>query len=341
MHGLNIAIRTNGGATIGFGHIRRCLTLATALTCLGRTVHFILNNDCVVRDLVSGQGFGAVSVESDRDLEQTQDALTRWGAIALVADSYDFGTDYLASLREQIELLVTIDDLADRHLPVDIIVNSDVNAPDLTYNALPHTKFLLGPNYVLLREEFAQKSIREIKQQVKQVLITVGGSDWCDLTSQLMQWAWDVLRNVILDVVVGPFFENIEAIERVASQNPGRVRIHQSPENMRILMLETDIAVTGGGQTTYELAATGTPAIAVCLAENQRRSLTGLARAGTLIFAGDVADRDLASKLADALKMLACDPKRRSDMSVNGRKIVDGKGAQRVAQAVIREYECG
>jgi len=39
MSGLNIAIRTNGGVSLGLGHVRRCLTLAQSLGKVGANVH--------------------------------------------------------------------------------------------------------------------------------------------------------------------------------------------------------------------------------------------------------------------------------------------------------------
>jgi spore coat polysaccharide biosynthesis predicted glycosyltransferase SpsG len=108
---------------------------------------------------------------------------------------------------------------------------------------------------------------------------------------------------------------------------------------MHALMLKADLAVTGGGQTTYELAATGTPAVAICIAENQRVSLKGLAEAGTLEFVGDAVDDDLELKLKSALTGLGGDPKRRQTMSERGQRLVDGRGAERVAQEIVRQ--CG
>ena len=41
------------------------------------------------------------------------------------------------------------------------------------------------------------------------------------------------------------------------------------------LMLKSDICISGGGQTTYELARVGVPTIGICLAENQKNNLMG------------------------------------------------------------------
>jgi UDP-2,4-diacetamido-2,4,6-trideoxy-beta-L-altropyranose hydrolase len=337
-----VAVRTNGSSTIGLGHVRRCLTLGQALKqeC-GADVKFILNEDRVTDELVRSKGFEVVSVTSHSDAQQTQQILKNLAATALVTDSYELDTDYLSSMRGHVQLLVAIDDLADKHFPVDVIVNCAANASPTIYSALPTTRFLLGPSYVLLRKEFSREPEREFRESICRVLITVGGSDPFQLTPLLMEWVQKALVKVDLDIVVGPFFKNGEAIKRMAARLPVKVNLHFAPDDIRTLMLETDVAVTGGGQTTYELAATATPAIAVCLADNQRNSLAGLMQGGTLFYVGDVNDSDLAEKLRSALKILDSDLNQRRQLSRRGRQMVDGFGAQRVAKAIVEEGKRG
>src|SRR2546428_7754394 len=100
-------------------------------------------------------------------------------------------------------------------------------------------------------------------------------------------------------------------------------------------MLRCDVAVTGGGQTTYELAATGTPAIAIKMADNQTGNVRGLSVRGTLVWVGDADDSDLEGKVTGALKDLANDKCKRDDMSRAGRALVDGLGTERVARAIL------
>jgi spore coat polysaccharide biosynthesis predicted glycosyltransferase SpsG len=100
-------------------------------------------------------------------------------------------------------------------------------------------------------------------------------------------------------------------------------------------MLAADLALCGGGQTTYELAATGTPAIAVRTAENQTVNLNGLSAAGSLIWAGNANDADLESKVTCELATLAGDAVRRAAMSRQGRMLVDGQGAARVTKSIL------
>jgi spore coat polysaccharide biosynthesis predicted glycosyltransferase SpsG len=102
-------------------------------------------------------------------------------------------------------------------------------------------------------------------------------------------------------------------------------------------MLGADVAISGGGQTLYELAATGTPAVAIRLADNQTLNLRNLQAAGMLLWAGDAGDADLETMVTSALMVLAENRGRRTEMSRRGRALVDGRGAARVAAAVLDE----
>ena len=339
MSRLNIAIRASCGPASGLGHARRCLTLAQSLRRLDAAVHFILNDNSLMRKLVFALGFDSAIVRNGNDLRQTQDVLRRWNAAALVTDGYDIGPRYWGALRGHVRLMIAIDDLALTHLPVDVVVNSSPDAFRLEYSVLPGTRFLLGPSYAILRDEFAEEPKRDIPDRLNRVLVTMGGSDPFELMPQLTDWICETLTEVWVDLIVGPFFKSTRAIEQTREKYRDRVEIYRDPQDIRSLMLAADIAVTGGGQTTYELGATATPTLAICLDFNQRNSLSGLAREGTLLLAGDARDSELEGKIKSSLRSLAFNPDLRMKLRMRGRQMVDGLGARRVAQTIVEEYE--
>ena len=256
-----------------------------------------------------------------------------WGEV-LVADSYDLTSDDLAVLRRKTGKLAVIDDLADRHLPADLVVNGGVGAGLLKYRGLPDTRYLLGPAYALLREEFAKVQERPRDQEVDRVVITTGGSDPHHLTPRFIEWAERALGRVTMDVVVGPFFDRPEDVEGAAACARSRVILHRNPRDLWRLMAEADLALCGGGQTLYELAACGTPSVVVRMGENQRGNIDGFLCAGTLMSAGGACSPDLREAACNGLIALATNPVGRSQMGARGRKLVDGLGAMRVAEAL-------
>lgn len=337
MRPLTIAIRASGGEVIGLGHLRRCLSLAQALSRQGATVLFVTNDDQAVLGLIRDNGFEVTFVDSESDFEQTRDAIDRWRSSALVVDSYDISADYLTRMREHVGLLIAVDDVADRRLPVDMVINGAAYAPELAYEVLPHTVLLLGAAYVILREEFAQEPVDKNIGPAKRILITIGGSDPTGLSQRLLGWILEEAEDVNLDIVAGPFFKNTGALFEAAAQRPEHVQVHSNPTYMRSLMLAADLAITSGGQTTYELAATGTPAVAIATAEHQRENLDTLVKAGCLSFAAGFDDADLKAKLLAKFRELTGDPEKRYQMSKRGRALVDGRGAERLARVITEE----
>jgi spore coat polysaccharide biosynthesis predicted glycosyltransferase SpsG len=306
-----IALRTTCGRTIGFGHLRRCLTLATELRAAGADCVFVLTGDGAGPPLVAEAGF-RVGLDLSADL--------------IVVDDYAVTGDELAALHRRGGLAV-IDDLADRFLDADLVQNGGANAAELEYHTSTGCRRLLGPGYALLRPSFRGLPARTAAG-VKRVLVTMGGSDPLGLTAHVTRLCLGQLPDVTVDAVIGPLAEEPEALA-----NP-RVKVHRAPADLTPLILAADLAVSAGGQTSYELAAAGLPAIAIRVADNQRENLRALSRVPTLI----AVEPDV-SKLGDTLEALAGDVELRQKMSDSGRALVDGLGAVRVSQGLMALLE--
>ena len=102
---------------------------------------------------------------------------------------------------------------------------------------------------------------------------------------------------------------------------------------LRPLMLGADLAVSGGGVTLLELAATATPTVGVAVAANQDGNLKGLERLDAIHHAGRL--EGAAAAVGTAAAALAEEPARRRALGERARQVVDGGGAARVA-AVVR-----
>lgn len=339
MKSIVAGIRTQGGEGIGLGHVRRCLTLAHELRKLEGQVYFAVNPDAVLLDTITAAGFevSAVDENKDRDLSQTLDDAEHRGADVVVIDSYEVQGHHLGSRHGQKPALVVIDDLADRFWPVDLVVNGGAQAEALPYNVAAHTRLLLGPQYSMLREEFSQVPHRDIRDLVQHILITVGGSDPGNLSPRLAVWTRESLPAAKLEVVIGPFFTSstVKELELLAEHSAGAIVLHNNPPQLRDLMRASDVAVAAGGQTVYELAATGTPTLAIRTAANQTGNVQGLSGMGALVWVGDAGEAALQEKLITALTRLAERRDLREAMSRTGRRLVDGLGVKRVAHEIL------
>ena len=325
---------TEGSASIGFGHVRRCLSLAEALRREHVESSFLLNGCSDVLRVVTDSGFAAHLNTDPASPHGVLAWADRQGSKVIVCDSYAFDDAFFSSLRAQTALIVAIDDLANTDAPVDIVVNGTLGAEAFRYGRHPGTELLLGAQYGLLRAEFAVPPPLKATDASRRVLISVGGSDPHRLTERLIACVEQISAVEFIDVVVGPLFSDYE---RAGWSGRTRVSWHRAPSDMRRLMIEADVAVSGGGQTLYELAAAGVPCVAIKTAQNQLHNLTAFEAAGIGVWVGDAEDADLDRKVIDAIRCLCEDGARRVAMGRKGRLLVDGNGANRVARAVVRK----
>ena len=323
-----IAIRTDGDSTVGLGHVRRCLALAAELA-PSSEVRFFLKGSEAVAALIRREGFQCHVVPGD--WEPTLAAAGVPGAKALVVDSYEVSAGQLEAVRRRDGFLVVLDDAGRYPLPADLVSNPapGVSAPVGGDGA----RYLLGPRFALLGREFVGPVEREIGESVRRLLLILGGATPAALMGALAGVARQALPGTAIDLVVGPAGAGPSAVAAALSGLDG-VTLHPAPESVRPLMLAADLAITGGGFTLFELAATGTPAVGVELAPNQRANLGGMARGGTLVVAGKADEAGLAEAVGRALRTLALDVERRRAMSGRGLEMVDGQGAARVAEAI-------
>jgi UDP-2,4-diacetamido-2,4,6-trideoxy-beta-L-altropyranose hydrolase len=325
-----VLFQTVGGETIGLGHVRRSLALADALRALGTEVRFAVAGDRRAVELIRVAGFEATLVAPSPVERPPHDV------DAVVVDDYGISAEDLARLASE-RMVVVIDDLGDRALDVQMVVNGSAGASALRYRVGARTRLLLGPHFIPLRAEFGEPPARTVSDAVKRLLLTVGGGNPGAIIERLIATAGRALPNASIDVIVGPLATPTETLARAAGTYKDTVMRHEDPKDVRALMLAADLAISGGGQTLYELAATGTPTVGVRLADNQTLNLRNLHAEGTLLSAGDAADADLETALTPALRTLAESRERRAEMSRRGRALVDGQGAARVAEALLDE----
>ena len=93
-------------------------------------------------------------------------------------------------------------------------------------------------------------------------------------------------------------------------------------------MIAADLAIGAGGSASWERCALGLPAIVLTLADNQAWTARALAEAGAALNPSSVADA-----AREALKLMD-ETDRLREMSARAASLCDGRGAERVADAI-------
>ncbi|MBI5698790.1 UDP-2,4-diacetamido-2,4,6-trideoxy-beta-L-altropyranose hydrolase [Candidatus Saganbacteria bacterium] len=344
---MNVFFRVDSSPKIGLGHLMRCLTLGEALVDKGVKVSFIcrgLQDD--IRELVEGKGIKTQELpdrstaSAAADAEDTKRIILRetprpdW----LVVDNYGLDKSWESPMRAVVKNIMVIDDLADRSHDCDVLLDQNYfeNLENRYDGLIPdNCAKYLGPKYVLLRKEFVktEKSARERDDRVRRVMISFGGADPTNETAKALGAIKRLGKpDFAIDVVVGALNPNRKEVETLCAMIPEAVIYYQTNKIAQI-MAAADIAIGSGGATTWERCFLGLPTITLVLAENQAKVAEDLDGRNIIINLGwynKITEDDLAL----AVKNLIADPGKRRVMSLAGRRLVDGKGVERIISAI-------
>jgi len=335
---MRIGIRSDGGIKIGIGHIERCLILAQELCKNGNEAFFICKQDKKTTEKIQSEGFRVLELSPDLTLDADLRMTLRWLKIkrvkVIVTDSYKIDENYLNKLAS-IAKLITIDDLAKFPFPSDIVINQGIRAKKLPYcSSTGKTKFLLGPKFTLLRSEYSNLRKREIKPKVKKVLVTLGATDSLNLMPKILKTLGGINQSFNITLTMGPFFTNREEIVKVMQKFQNRtIRLISFKKEFYKILLDHDLVITGGGTTTYALAATGTPALGFFLVNNQGTNVQDLADYGILINLG-WGNKINEIRLKESIVNLMDNFCLREKMAKLGQALVDGKGTRRICSVI-------
>lgn len=342
-----IWIRADANNEIGMGHIMRCLSIAIALEKCNKEVCFILADENASTLLESkGQRYKILYSAYDelyRELDIFQMLILKERPEFLIIDSYYVTANYLEKLRECTNT-VYIDDKYLFPYPVDMLINYNIYGEMLPYgeNAEEsNLKLLLGVSYVPLRAQFEGVAY-SVKKQVQNVLITTGGSNKYNLTGKILKelLLQEEMRNCHYHIVSGIFDEYLPMLQKLAEVN-SNIHIHQNVDNMAELMQKCDIAITAGGSTMYELCAVGVPIICFSFVDNQERIVESFVQRGLVCYGGNyLQERDnLFGNVAQNVLFLTRNKEKRMYYSNKERQLIDGKGAERIAQKLCEMEE--
>lgn len=231
-------IRADASTAIGSGHVMRCLTLAHRLKKEKNAKVVFVMRDLPgnLIDVVEKQGFEVLklspanqkyslngyglwlTVPMEVDAQQTIDLLQHYlqehdcdVADRLIVDSYALDEQWERMLRPYCREIMVIDDLANRKHDCDILLDQNFYLnKDVRYVGLvpEHCKMLLGPDHVLLREEFyeAKKHLRKRDGNIKNILVFYGGSDLTNETEKAIKalvQLHDEGYNFTADIITG------------------------------------------------------------------------------------------------------------------------------------------
>jgi len=226
------------------------------------------------------------------------------------------------------------EDYSDVHWRVDGIINGCLDSERIEYKA---PTLLLGIEHLALSIEYSNLPPARIERDVGRILVTLGGIDHYDLSSRIINLVSELGYPIGLDLIVGPYFENMTQIRQAVNNWKGSssIVLHDSPSSLLPIMQKCDIAISAGGITLYELAAVGVPTIGIALWENQEHNVASLGKRGVLLPINYQIANHFETALENDLVRLISGYDLRLNMARMGQTTIDGKGASRIAEKLL------
>jgi UDP-2,4-diacetamido-2,4,6-trideoxy-beta-L-altropyranose hydrolase len=366
MTGLQVVVRADGSASLGAGHVVRCLALAEALRGHGESVLFVSREQaghCC--DLIESQGFPVARLPESGTAAQhhdsqgsvspfgvswEQDAWETLGVIRgrrvrpdwLVVDHYSLDHQWEQRLRSEVGKILIIDDLANRRHECDLLLDQNYfAAPQTRYTGLlpSNARCLLGPKYAMLRREFSTVSASSQIPIGERLLVSVGAHDpfWiCDMSLEAIRQIGMPIMGV--EVITGAD-DGLRRRLAVSAVDMVAMKLHGYVRDTASVMRRCTMAIGAGGSSTWERCALGLPSLVAIVADNQRPMVHDLARLGVISSLGEASELTVAA-LADSIERLMSDRLVRESMRAKGIQLVDGNGVGRVVEEMSGVSTC-
>lgn len=229
----------------------------------------------------------------------------------LIVDHYAVDARWETAVCRTDTRLLVIDDLADREHLADVLLDQNLGRCMEDYKALVpvHCRCLIGPEYALLRPEFAQwrdASLARRRQQpsLKRLLISLGGVDKGNVTGQVLEALkqCDLPDGCEISVIMGATAPWLNEVKVQASALSWPTEVVVNVSDMARRMSEADLAIGAAGSTSWERCCLGLPTLILVLADNQRAIAEALNRAGATAFLDIVNTRDFSRNVNGLLE---------------------------------------
>lgn len=337
-----IFIRADANKNIGMGHVMRCITVA----------HALKNIDCIflVSDyesykIINDNDFEVICLNSNynnlliSEAEEIIELGEKNYINNILVDSYYVTKEYLAGLQKYFH--VGCFNCSNSYLPADYIINYNINYNRKMYQNLyktSKTQLLLGSRYVPLRDEFLAKHKEVTNKTVQQILVMTGGSDPYNFMGQFAEKICTLqeCKKIRFVFISGPYNENKEnLVEKVNKIKNMEVR--NNVKNISTIMQNSDLVISAGGTTLYELCAIGVPTILFAFAENQIEEARFMGEKMIVKYVGQYGKEKFWHNVRNAIFDLIKSSLTREKLGEKMKKAVDGKGAYRIAEC-IKDY---
>lgn len=327
-----VLFKVSGSFEIGFGHIQRSRSLAEELGKeLGRKNIFFV---CTAPEGPIKQILDPYeNFLNPQNVKEILNTVVEKGITVLVLDEPSGNRELTELIKRTVPKMriAALDYFQYDNTNVDDIINLyNQNLKTLNPQREFRGQYYEGIDYAIIREDFVRcrGRTKKIRKKVQDILITFGGADKKQHSLKALDYLKAAGFTGQVDVLKGLFFKK-------AGKFQGRkaeffCHWYDHVKDIQEFFFNADLAFTGAGTTLMEACSLGVPVVIMPQTEREMR----FAR----VFQSKGAAKLLLREKSDKtiIKGIINDCAVREEMSRKARRLVDGKGKERIAKIILR-----
>jgi spore coat polysaccharide biosynthesis predicted glycosyltransferase SpsG len=346
-----IIVRVDATRQSGYERLARCTTLAAAVQRRRRPVYFLsqLEPNSLAMGIKRGGNNWTLAdhpAGTDDDLRQMMAEIARLKPAAVFIDAADVTTDYLTEVASTGVLLAAIDHSATVRFPTNLLINPLLAPNRDSYEFDTDTQLLLGKRFALVRPEVrrhrptrsqepppvAVANGTTILSQYR-VLLALGEDDPNLMTVELAKLLANAPRVGKVDIIIRREHPQLEEIKEMVEANKEAITLALEPAEIANRITRCHFALTSGSGWSLELACVGVPQLLLLQNELHWPNAQRLEDEGAATVLG-WHENVSAATIRQGVQNLIADALERKSMARCGRKLIDGRGPDRLVNAM-------
>lgn len=258
-----VFLYAEGGFKLGLGNIYRTIALAKEFIKKGIIeLYFITSSESYVKNIIKNQSIEVISFKNHNFFI---DIIKGAKPDILIIDNINIQDELVKSIRVYVKKLVHIGNISNANRYADLVVNAIIGTNYKNKISIDryNTKYLEGPKYLVLRDEFYEKKNNyKYKRQLNKILLSFGGTDQANLTTKVLNKLNRIKIKKEIDIILGAGFKFVDELNReISGNNIHSIKVFKNVSNISDMMLNTDLLFTSPGTTLYEACRLKIPAI--------------------------------------------------------------------------------
>ena len=260
-----ILVRVDGSRIIGLGHVYNMLTVLE---------HFHQNEILIV--MKNSKKLGSDKFKKNNfklkffsTRMELKNIIERFEPDFIFNDLLNTDMSYMKFLKKFNAKLINFEDLGKGKKFADLVFNP------IYYTSQKLENEFYGHKFACVRNEFRKSGKNILREKVKKVVITFGGTDPTNKTKKIIEFIKkSELKKIQWNIMLGLGYSQRKEIRKLSekmNQDGFNIKLIEKTDNISEFVKGCDFAITSNGRTVFELAAMKIPMISIAVNERERK----------------------------------------------------------------------